>query len=781
MGAERVGPYELVSSLGRGGAGAVHRAIDSRTGAVVALKLLAPGWGETSRQRFAREARALTQLDHPSVVRVLDAGEERGAPWLAIELVEGESLRNRLERDGPLPVDEALSIAADLARALAHCHGRGVLHRDLKPDNVLLRRADRRALLVDFGLTREVDPSDGRTQLTEEGAFLGTPGYWSPEQTHGRSELVGPATDVYGLAATLHAALTGSPPHDGASVSALLLQASEPVASLHRLRPDLPSAVDATVRRALAVSPAARPDAATFADQLDALRGVRPRARRRGRRRQALLLAGGAAALLLAFAAGLAAARPGAPPVGQAALAAPAPAGPRGADADATLAEATEPATEPATGPELAEVGEALAEARRAWAVHDLARARERLDRVLALDARLGGAWLRRAAVRLLARGPDADEARADAERARALLPAGAAAALAGAVVASLSGRSEDARRLLEGASDPTEDPALRVLRGHLWERAGDHVRAVEAYTQALAGAPGFLTATFERGRSRRDANEAGAREDLEAVVAARGSDVEALVLLAEVRLGLDGPAPALELLDRALALDPRHTRALAGRAAVRRRAGDPRGALVDLERLVEVAPGAEVHADRARCHDALGDRRAALAELERALALDPRHVEAHVHRAHLRQDEGDRQGAREDFDFALAAEPGNARTLAARGYLRLEAEDFAGARDDLTRSLTIEPADPDRWTNLGIARLRLNDLDGAEAAYTRALELSPGHVNARFDRGSLRAGRGDLAGALGDLERVKTGDLSPEDGEWLRATLAELRARLGR
>ncbi|MCA8925343.1 MAG: serine/threonine protein kinase, partial [Planctomycetes bacterium] len=204
-----IGPYHLEETLGSGGMGVVYRAVDPRDGREVAIKTLLSDRraSEASRQRTRRELEALRRLDHPHVLRVLDAGEADG-PYMVLELVRGESLADRLRR-GPLPLDAALRLAREQASALEHVHAAGLLHRDLKPANVLLRE-DGSSCLTDFGLTLEVEAT--RSRLTKTGQLLGTPGFWAPEQAQGDPHACSPATDVYGFGALLYAALTGRPP-----------------------------------------------------------------------------------------------------------------------------------------------------------------------------------------------------------------------------------------------------------------------------------------------------------------------------------------------------------------------------------------------------------------------------------------------------------------------------------------------------------------------------------------------------------------------------------------
>jgi TPR repeat protein len=264
---ERIGPYEVVDELGRGGMGVVYRARDSRSGDEVALKLLLShrGANEHARQRTATELAVLIRLRHPSVVAALGSGEHQGAPYLALELVDGESLQSRLRR-GPLPIQEAIRIGRELAGALAHVHAQGALHRDLKPDNVLLRSSDGAALLTDFGLALDLEASYSRVSRT--GVFLGTPGYWAPEQARGEIHELSPSTDVYGLGAVLYAALTANPPVTGTSLVEFLEPIRfERIVPPQRVRAEVPGWLSELCMSCLSPDPNARPVSAALVEE----------------------------------------------------------------------------------------------------------------------------------------------------------------------------------------------------------------------------------------------------------------------------------------------------------------------------------------------------------------------------------------------------------------------------------------------------------------------------------------------------------------------------------
>ncbi|MGE0711641.1 MAG: protein kinase [Planctomycetota bacterium] len=296
--------YQLLELLGRGGMGAVYRAWDPGLKREVALKLLEAAGHGAARERFATEVEALLRLDHPNVVCIHTAGEVAGRPYLIMDLVEGEALAERLER-GPLACRAAAALVRDLARALARAHALGVLHRDLKPDNVLLRAPAGEPVLIDFGLAKDLASSHAGP--TRSGTFLGTPGYWAPEQARGELAAIGPRTDVYGLGALLYACLTTRAPLEGATLAELAVaaesRAPEPPSSFD---PGVDRALEAVCLRCLEKAPGRRcPSAEAVAQELERylegkLRPPRPRV--------PLWLGAGA----LAIAAGLLAAR-GAP------------------------------------------------------------------------------------------------------------------------------------------------------------------------------------------------------------------------------------------------------------------------------------------------------------------------------------------------------------------------------------------------------------------------------------------------------------------------------------
>lgn len=243
--------YRLVERLALGGSAEVWRAHDEQLDRPVAVKRLHAHLlpDEGSRKRLAAEARAAAQLSHPVIVDVYDVDTHGDSPAIVMELVDGESLASRIARDGPLSPGDAARVTADVADALYHAHQRGVVHRDVKPGNVLLS-ADGRTRLVDFGIARSLAESAER--LTQAGTVMGTLSAMAPEQLAGGP--IGPRTDLYGLGVVLHEALTGRPPYAGASASPVAL------AEAQRAGPPPLEGVDPTLAALVAACLAPQPE-----------------------------------------------------------------------------------------------------------------------------------------------------------------------------------------------------------------------------------------------------------------------------------------------------------------------------------------------------------------------------------------------------------------------------------------------------------------------------------------------------------------------------------------
>ena len=251
----RFGRYQALAEIGMGGMAVVFRAHDDVLGRAVAVKALHPQADAGIRERFLREAKAVGAILHPNILAIYDAGTADHTPFLVMELAQGGSLRDRLQA-GPLPVDTVREVGIQIARALAAAHAANIIHRDVKPANILSSQANVWKL-ADFGIARLPDST-----LTVTGQFLGSPSYAAPESLSAGQ--FSAASDVYGLAATLYEALTGSPPHGDHEIKSLVRKLEEDPAPVYALRA-VPGPLGDAIMQALSRDPASRPSAADFA------------------------------------------------------------------------------------------------------------------------------------------------------------------------------------------------------------------------------------------------------------------------------------------------------------------------------------------------------------------------------------------------------------------------------------------------------------------------------------------------------------------------------------
>jgi eukaryotic-like serine/threonine-protein kinase len=252
------GRYRIEDTLGHGGMAVVYVAEDAELGRRVAVKVLAEQFAadDEFRRRFVREARLAARLSHPNVVHVYDAGEDDGHPFIIMELVPGETVADLLKRRRKLPAHEAATLIRQGALGLQHAHEAGLVHRDVKPQNLLLRE-DGVLKIADFGIARAAES----TRLTQLGTVLGTAAYLAPEQALGGE--VGPEADIYSLGAVLYEVLTGRPPHEFESLADLAEHHREgAVVPVRDLEPSVPPSLEALVMRCLAREARFRPQSA---------------------------------------------------------------------------------------------------------------------------------------------------------------------------------------------------------------------------------------------------------------------------------------------------------------------------------------------------------------------------------------------------------------------------------------------------------------------------------------------------------------------------------------
>src|SRR5213082_1565233 len=263
------GRYRLEARIGSGGMSTVYRALDETLQRQVAIKLMNREVASDSDQleRFRREARAVAQLSHPHVVGVIDAGEDAGRPYIVFEYVEGETLKERIRRVGRLPIAEAVAYAVEIARALGAAHARHIVHRDVKPQNVLIDE-EGSAKVTDFGIARTLDEEG----LTADGRVLGTTDYVSPEQALGHA--VTGQSDLYSLGVVLFEMLTGDVPFHGENqVAVAMKHVREELPDVQRKRPEISAALAAVIEAATAkrVEERYADDAELIADLEDVL------------------------------------------------------------------------------------------------------------------------------------------------------------------------------------------------------------------------------------------------------------------------------------------------------------------------------------------------------------------------------------------------------------------------------------------------------------------------------------------------------------------------------
>ena len=737
-GVERVGHFELVAEIARGGMGAVYRARDPHLEREVALKLLHVSEATPAQlQRFQQEARALARVNHPGIVRVIDAGEHQAHPWLAMELVRGESLAARLGSEGPLAEPEAQEIAAQLADVLAHAHAEGVVHRDLKPDNVLLDEQGR-ARLTDFGLARDLDPDARRTRLTVEGRFMGTPGYWPPEQAHADLARIGPRSDVYGLGATLYALLVGRPPFEGHSLVEVVVATMErPPDPPSQARPEVPAGVDAVCLRCLAKDPDQRWDSA---EEL-------------------------AAALRREL--------PG--PAPQRELPGPAPQ----QRPSARLRGASGPGRESGRVP-----GTRRASARGRAVSGRLARGpRAQLPAGPLLGGLLGLALLGWWVTRPTAQGDSASAATA------APAPPTASASPGPAP----SPRSPPPRPSAPPASAPPA-PSPQRPPGPA-QPAPPQAQAPPADAQALLARGEHRAALLAAGRALEDDPwDPAARRALGAAaqrllvgagrLALEADGSGAWRLLALGALEARRPGPAEEAAERALELAAgdaqAEQRALAARGAARVGQGALVTGLADLDRALALDPEDRLALGwRGEAHLTNGDLERARQDLDRALGVYASEPGLLAVRAEVRRRTGDRAGALDDCERALrlADDARVARALAVRAALREEDGQAAAAAGDWERAHALEPAHPAPLIARALFALQGQRWSEAEQAASLALERAPRQADMWLTRARAREALERPAEALADLERLL--ELAPRSGEG-QARRALLLARRG-
>ncbi len=770
----QLGPYVVERELGRGGASVVFagRAPDGR---LVAVKLLNASRSGEGLARFERERRLLSGFtESEGFVALVDHGASAHGPYLVAPLVEGGTLRDRLAR-GPLAIPEIVALGRTLGAALGVAHARGVVHRDVKPENVLFTR-EGRPLLSDLGVAkhfrRDLPGAEESKSLSLTGALHGTIAYMAPEQVQGsKGAEVGPPADVFALGVVIYECLTGTTPFESGTVYETLVRIeSGSFTPVRDLRHDVPRALERVIERALAREAAARfEDGLALARALGALD-----APGRGRRSVAPLAVGalllaGAGALLAVLASG--ARSPTRAPPGP---------GPKTTAPETTRALAVRPSRPPG------ERGPYVLEAERLLAA-DPIDVPALKGAVEAAGEREPGAaaWALRGWLRLLTRDSRA-EAIADAERALALDPKCARAWLTRGSVRLLAEDPAAALTDLEEAVRlAPEDADALERRGDARLRTGDAAGALADAETILARHPRSARAFALRGHVKQNQRDwAGAEQDFTRAIEIAGDALGGVPWAerGQMRRWLGDMAGALADSDHAVLIDPENGAVWLDRGAVHYARNAFDDAERDFARGLELAPrSAAGWQKRALGKIFTGDDAGAVLCATTALDLDPKDILSLCVRAQARLHLGELDGASSDAAAVLAREPRWPSALTARADVARRQGRGDEAARDLEVAISRDRASPFAFTARGLLRAELGQVDDALADLDQACALPraarlPWPFRAR---GLLRAREG-RAGAREDLERALSLLPKSRDDAEIRAALAKLGASQG-
>jgi tetratricopeptide (TPR) repeat protein/predicted Ser/Thr protein kinase len=696
--AARVGRYEVLGELGRGGMGVVYRARDPSLGRTVAVKMIldASQAGPEQVKRFQREATAAAKLSHPNIVNVYEVGEDGGRPFIAMELVDGASFESVLKKQRP-PAKRTVEIVRDIARALAHAHENGVIHRDVKPENVIVDK-NGSPHLMDFGLAREVS---GGERMTVTGAVLGTPAYMAPEQAAGETADQGPRSDIYALGAVLYRALLGRPPHESSSIQQQIKKVlfDEPEAP-RRLDPKIHVDLETIMLRCLAKEPERRyASAAEVAAELQRfLDGETIVARPVGRLERSVVWARRNRGLAATVAA-LALVVPSAVIVSVVLVR-------RGsaheADAAAARASAHEQedarAREKATRERADEAESLVRKAEDLVARGRLDEALSLLDKAEALDPKSTEVHYKRSVVYAL--GHDFPKVVKEMDRAIALDPSRAVlwAMRAGARerTGDESGALADYDRAV--ALDPKLVDA-RLGRAVLRRRKQDLDGALADLDEASRLTPRDERIWFEKGETLQLVKDArGALAAYEKAIECNQAYVLAWCGRATVKALLEDLKGAIEDDTHAIGLDARCHQAWGHRGQTKCVQGDYEGAVTDCSKAIDLAPDVAVYwCDRGRAQTSLKHDNEALADLTKAVELGPKLAEAWLRLGAARANLGRTDEALAAYDRSIELDPKSPAAYASRGMMRGRKHDRAGARADFEHFLELVPPDDRR------------------------------------------------------------------------------------
>ena len=757
-----LGPYRLLEQLGAGGMATVYKAYHAAMDRYVAIKVLPQHLARDPnfRARFQQEARVIARLEHRHILPVYDVAEEDSIPYLVMRYTDGGDLNNLI--GGRLTVERAVELLAQVAEALGYAHRQGVIHRDVKPANVLIGR-DGDALLADFGIAKIYEDT---LQLTGEGNMVGTPAYMAPEQLQGKR--VDPRTDIYALGVVLYQALTGECPFVAETPLAVaMMHIHNSLRPPRQIKPDIPESVERIILRAMAKSPVDRFQ--TAEEMAEALRAARISIGR--------MTIPGTAKL---------------PPTPPTPLDQPVPVAPAAPDAGAPqragrrtlwLAGAGVAAlvlvaalafslTRGLAGDETA-AGQAAGKAATSVPADDV---RQALDTAMRqLDENDGGAALETLKPALVAHPDDPN-----------LL---AARGIANVIYTGTDEARADIERALSLAAN---NPLAYYARGYLNQKIDKSDEAIADYTRAIELDPSFGRAYYQRSRvlNYPKNDHAGERRDLDRAIELATDLIAARMARAYTLYYASDLATTLPDLDHVLSLNPKHSEALYLRAQVYEGLNRAADARHDFDAAAAAAPDdKDIFRERALFFVRQGDYVAALADADRLVALDAADPQWHGLRGFVLHALGRDDQALAAFDKTLLI-AGNetwgaryGRGLALLGLRRTQ---------DALGDLTAAQAHPDDDALASVSRLfygtkampsvdlarayqALGHADKALQALDAAIDRDESFV-AYLERGRARVTAGDRDGARADLQQALRRAIEAKDDQQRALAEAELK-----
>ncbi len=780
----RIGKYIKVSHIARGGMGSVWKGFDMELRRTVAIKFL-EGAGETTVQRFLREAKVTARLEHAGIARVYDSGRWQGQPYIVMQFVEGKA------PTAALPLNEVMKLIVQASRAIHFAHEQGIIHRDIKPDNLMVNPQGG-VVVLDFGLARDQDVGKS---ISASGAIMGTPPYMSPEQIRGQTNRIDARSDVYSLGATLYELATDKVPYTGPDLADFMVQIQEvdPIPP-RKLRP-LPWEVEVIILKAMDKDPSRRYQSAReFADDIERFLGGEPilarpsgvlyRLQKRARRQPAAF----ASLSLLVLAALLAATFSLGSRMEQrrelrrlldegqarlregdfqkahellvrAAAIDGAAAEPLLAQAQKELSKRQQMAEHEEERKQLEPLFQALREVENAgWVRNYSAKTEELLKRAEELTGDRGGVWVARGwakRLRSMHGGPRRliEESLADLEKPIAGPYAEEGVFQRGLTLAErvrgrlpeLTGkrRGDVMEWTRKGALDPeTQGWADRAVR--------DLSTRADPYGQALID---FLRQKYSDAIQKLERPEAA------------GTIEAQLLLMQSAYFGL-GDAKRIEDAEY-LARRTHRPEVVRLAGLMNMTHGSPAKAEQFFTELLELIPEALGHLiNRGVCRRRLGKIDEAIADYTRVLESNPNHLMALGNRGHARGDKGDFAGAEADYSKLLSLEP-SADTYCDRARARTGQGKYAEAEEDAEQAMRLDGKLAYAWFLRGQARLNLNRPDEAASDFTRSLELRPRFAESHYLRGNAWMAQNQPAEALADYAIVIL--INPKVGQVLK------------